>query len=223
MKIQEVIYKHLVEQEKSRLIYSDNCEKTEIGQENLDNAILDTKKRLAVRLQQGKCSHFLIEQIARHRLNKGEKFNHRVEFYNASELIDVIGLLENDKINHTDFNGEILKGFSKTHHGTYSGIGHSVVRNIKEYWFKKGKIRNERKNEFEQIKTDFESHGISSILNTMHSKAIRNKDLRGEWIIFKKHKEIKYYLCLACHYEEDKSIFGNKLKNCFNEFPELNL
>lgn len=222
MEIHKVIYQHLIEQEKRRVIHSHNCEETEVECAKLDSAILDTKNRLSVRLVQGKCSRLLTEQIARHRLNIGEKFNERIEFYNASEILDMLELLENDKINHTDFTGEILIGFSKIHHGTNSGNGYSIVRNIKEYWFKKGNIRNERQNEFQQIKSDYEQHGISVVLNMMHSRAISKKELRGEWIVFKKHEGKNYYLCLASHYEDDKTIFEEKLMKCLTEFPELN-
>lgn len=175
MEIHKVIYQHLIDQEKRRLIHYDNCEDTEIERANLDIAILDTKNRLSVRLTQGKCSRLLLEQIARHRLNIGEKFNERIEFYNASEILDMLELLENDKVNHTDFTGEVLIGFSKTHHGTYSGNGYSIVRNIKEYWFKKGNIRSERQNEFQQIRYDYGQHGISKILNMMHSRAMKKR------------------------------------------------
>jgi hypothetical protein len=222
MEIHKVIYQHLIEQENRRLIFYDYCEETEIRRENLGSAILDTKNRLSVRLTQGKCSRLLIEQIARHRLNVGEKFNERIEFYNASEILDMLEFLENDKVKHTDFTGEILNGFSKIHHGTYSGNGYSTVRNIKEYWFKKGNIRNEHLNEFQQIWSDYEHHGISAILNMMHSKAMGKKELKGEWIVFKKHEGKKYYLCLASHYEDDKTIFEEKLMKCLTEFPELN-
>ncbi|WPR71430.1 hypothetical protein SLW70_16065 [Flavobacterium sp. NG2] len=177
---------------------------------------------MSVRLIEGKCSRLLLEQIARHRLNIGEKFNERIEFYNASEIIDILDLLENDKVNYTDFTGEVLIGFSKTHHGTYSGNGYSIVRNIKEYWFKKGNIRRELQNEFQQISNDYGHQGISVILNVMHSSAMSKKELRGEWIVFKKHKGKKYYLCLASHYEDDKKIFEEKLMKCLTEFPELN-
>lgn len=222
MEIQKVIYQHFIEQENKRFIYYDECKVSEVERANLESAILDTKNRLSIRLTKGKCSSLLLEQIARHRLNIGEKFNKRIEFYNASEIIDMLEFLENDKINHTDFTGNILIGFSKTHHGTFSGNGYSVVRNIKEYWFKNGNIRNERQNEFQQIISDYEHFGISTVLNTMHSKAIANKELRGEWIVFKKHKGKKYYLCLASHYEDDKTIFERKLMKCLTEFPELN-
>ena len=222
MEIQEVIYQYLIEQENGRLIHSDKCEETEIERANLEEAILDTKNRLSVKLSQGKCSQLLLEQIARHRLNIGEKFNERIEFYNASEILDKLELLEYDKVNQTDFTGEILIGFSKTHHGTYSGNGYSIARNIKEYWFKKGKIRNNLQNEFQQIRTNYEHHGNSTVLNMMHSKAIGKKELKGEWIVFKKHEGKKYYLCLACHYEDDKIIFEEKLMKCLVEFPELN-
>lgn len=222
MDIQQVIYNHFIEQENKRLIHYDMCKESEVERVNLDNAILDTINRLSIRLIKGKCSSFLTEQIARHRLNIGEKFNNRVEFYNASEIIDMLEYLENDKVNYTDFTGKILIGFSKTHHGAFSGIGYSLIRNIKEYWFKNGSIRNERQNEFQQITTEYGHLQISAVLNAMHSKALANRELRGEWIVFKKHEDKKYYLCLASHYEDDKTIYENKLLKCLVEFPELN-
>lgn len=147
----------------------------------------------------------------------------RIEFYNASEIIDMIGLLEHDKISHDNFKRKELIGFSKIHHGSFAGIGSSIVRNVKEYWFqfKKSEIRKDRQNEFQEIRSEYEHYGIPAVLNMMHSRALSNRELKGEWIIFKKHEGKKYYLSLACHYEGDKSIFENKIIKCLSEFPEL--
>lgn len=77
MEIHKVIYLHLIEAKIRGLIHYDNCVKTAIEHSNLIYAILDKKNRLSVSLIQGKCSNRLMKQIARPRLNIGEKFNDR--------------------------------------------------------------------------------------------------------------------------------------------------
>ena len=67
---------------------------------------------------------------------------------------------------------------------------------------------------------------MPAILNAMHNKAISeraaNRELKGEWLIYKWVENKNYYLCLATHKERDQNIFENKLKPCLMEFPELN-
>jgi hypothetical protein len=221
MEIQDILYQNYVNQERERLISTGKCVEYEIDREKLDEAVLDTRKRLEVKLVNGECSQLIIEQIARHRLNIGEKFNNKIEFYNASEVIDMIDLIENDKVEHTDFTGPILNGFSKIHHGAYSSRGYSIVRNVKEYWYKKGEIRSSRRESFNKLLNEYERHGIVSVANAMHTQAMATKDLKGEWIIFKNFNGKKYFLCLATHSEGDEVIYGAKIKSCLEEFPKL--
>jgi hypothetical protein len=46
-------------------------------------------------------------------------------------------------------------------------------------------------------------------------------NLTGEWIIFAKHQGRNYYLCLASHIEEDKTIAHNIKLTCLPQFPFL--
>lgn len=61
----------------------------------------------------------------------------------------------------------------------------------------------------------------------MHKKAVYNRKLKGEWLIYKIVNNKKYYLCLASHregvnrIESDKNIFKNKISKCLLEFPKL--
>lgn len=216
-----VIYNHFVEQEKQKSIHTNDCEIIEINQSVFDKAILDTQKRLEIKLSSGKCSKLLVEQITRHRLNLGERFSDKIEFYNASEILDVIELLEKNEIKYDNFKRQTLIGFSKVHHGSYSGQGYSVVRNLKEFWYKKGKIRGERKHEFQEIVINYEKYGISAVANAMHSTAIATKELKGEWLIFKQINGKKFYLCLASHLESDEDIFEKKISSTISDFPEI--
>jgi hypothetical protein len=45
--------------------------------------------------------------------------------------------------------------------------------------------------------------------------------LTGEWIIFAKHEEQNYYLCLATHTSGDEAIFARIASACFRQFPFL--
>ncbi|MDY8137506.1 hypothetical protein [Aquimarina sp. 2201CG5-10] len=221
MEIEEAIYNYYLSQESARFIPESKCEKFEVSLNKFEEVYIDTEERLKMKLTNGKCSRLLKEQITRHRLNLGEKFSQKIGFYNASEIIDIIGHLEQDELSGSDFTGETLIGFSKVHHGTYSGIGYSVIRNIKEYWFKRGKIKDNRRRIFNDFLKKYEQHGIVSVANAMHTHAMHSKDLKGEWIIYKKVDGKKYFLCLATHKEGDEVIYDKKIKTCLEEFPEL--
>lgn len=192
---------------------------------------LDIKKRLEVKLKnRGVCSDFLVTQLARHRCNLGELYSNKnegenfqfLEYYNSSEILDIIELVESDKRSGELFKKHPLKGLYKIHHGSHSGYGYSLMLNIKNYWFnKKDELIPKREKELDQI---IEKTGLSRIsvpLNEMHTKAVASKDLTGEWIIYAQHNKINYFLCLALHNEGDENIFKNKIEVCLKEFPKL--
>ena len=59
---------------------------------------------------------------------------------------------EHKKIIGLPFQNEPLKGYLHVHHNSYSSLGYSIIRNIKEYWFNKsGEIKNIRKTDFDEI------------------------------------------------------------------------
>jgi hypothetical protein len=227
--ILEIIYDHFCEQENNRLI---NIEKTEpISISSIEYEVVrkDIIERLKVKLKKGVCSDFLINQLAIHKAQLGEKYGDVIEFYNVSEILNLIEKIENDELTGLPYNKEPLKGYLHIHHNACSGIGASLIRNVKEYWFtNKGVIHKCRVKEFEEILNQNRNGKLSTIAIIMHQKAIFNRNLRGEWLIYRIVDNKKYYLCLASHregvdrVESDENIFLNKISKCLLEFQELN-
>ncbi|WP_111447191.1 hypothetical protein [Breznakibacter xylanolyticus] len=220
-KVAELLYNHLCQQETDRLVSENKTEEFNVPSDEIAKLTSCAKERIKIKLKSGKCSSLLIGQMVLHMGNYGEKFKDKIEYYNASEIFDLVENIENGKVSGTDFERDILNGFSHIHHGSYASIGYNIVRNVKEYWFKKKRIRNEKINDFKQIVEQFGTSNISAIAITMHNKAIFNKDLRGEWLIYKNMNGLKYYLCLATHGESDEFIYNEKIKPCLVEFPGL--
>lgn len=226
-KISEILYEHLCNEEINRNVSVEKTEPVLIDPIKIEKCRTDTKECLKIKLKTGFCSKLLIEQLTIHRANYGEKFGDKIEFYNTSEILDLIGNLENDKLTGSPFAGKKLNGYLHIHHSTYASLGYSVVRNVKEYWYKNKKIRKEKIQDFENIVTEYGNNNISAVAITMHQKAISNRELKGEWLIYKKYDGKNYYLCLASHREgtnrivSDTNIFDNKISKCLAEFPEL--
>lgn len=88
-------------------------------------------------------------------------------------------------------------------------------------------MRKSKIEEFEKILDKYKNENLSAIAIEMHQKAMGNKELKGEWLIYKIMNGKKYYLCLASHREgkdrkeSDENIFKNKIAKCLVEFPEL--
>ena len=98
-----------------------------------------------------------------------------------------------------------------------------LLMNIRNYWFnKQGQIHKKRKADYKNI---IDKHKLSKhiIMSNLHSQAIygNERKLTGEWLIYTRVQEVNYFLCLASHTEGDNSIYENKIKECYNEFPEL--
>ncbi|WP_123875884.1 hypothetical protein [Flavobacterium araucananum] len=225
--ISTIIFNHLSEHENQRNITLEKTELIEIDNGLLSSCENDIRERLKIKLSKGFCSKILIEQLSFHKANYGEKFGDKVEYFNTPEILNLIENLENKKIIGLPFTGELLKPYLHIHLSPFSSLGYSLVRNIKEFWFKKGTIRNEKSNEFEEIVKKYNVENLSAIANEMHQKAISNKDLKGEWLIYRTENDINYYLCLASHREgkdrkeSDENIFKMKIEKCLTEFTQL--
>lgn len=225
--ILKIIYKHLCNEENDRLITIEKTKPISISSTEYEEYRKDVIERLKIKLKTGVCSEFLINQLSIHKANLGEKYGDKIEFYNVSEILNIIEKTENDKLVGLPYNKVPLKGCLHIHHNAYSGFGASLVRNVKEYWFKNGVIRPHRVEEFEEILNQHSNGKISTVAIMMHQKAVFNRDLRGEWIIYRIVDNKKYYLCLASHreginrIESDENIFLNKISKCLLEFSEL--
>lgn len=219
--ISDLIYDDLSLQESESNIGLEKVEEISIDEKKFNISISDVEQRLDIKLVTGKCSNVLINQLARHYCMLGELFKDKVEFYNSSEILNLIEYLEKDKQAGTTFNRSVLKGYMHIHHGAFATFGYSLVRNVKEYWFNKNKkIKRERTSEYQSIVSLYPEN-IVAIANMMHQTAILNKNLRGEWLIYKIVDNRKYYLCLATHNEGDEKIFNDKIRKCVEQFPEL--
>ncbi|MBT6686638.1 MAG: hypothetical protein HN704_01395 [Bacteroidetes bacterium] len=215
-----------------RKITFDNVSTFDIKNSQFNICKKDIIERLKIKLRnKGKYSKLLLNQLTIHKCNFGEKFNVSdaedeayIEFYNSSEILDIIELIEKENTNLSNqFKHKPLQGLYKFHHNAYSGIGYSLLMNIRNYWFnKQGQIHKKRKADYKNI---IDKHKLSKhiIMSNLHSQAIygNERKLTGEWLIYTRVQEVNYFLCLASHTEGDNSIYENKIKECYNEFPEL--
>lgn len=64
------------------------------------------------------------------------------------------------------------------------------------------------------------SHRV--VHETIEDQANDNK-LTGEWIVFAKHNQNNYYLCLNTHNAGDQMIFDRINSNCQRDFPFLSV
>ena len=230
--IEKRIFDHYRGELDSRKTTTQKVDKYSIPDNEYNNCVHDIQERLKIKLKgSGTYSTVLLHQLSRHKCQLGEEFNIKeenntkaVEYYNSSEILDLIEYIEQGKVNERcePFKGEILKGLYHIHHDAYSG-GFSLTFNIFKYWFneKTGLMHGKKKKDFENIITNA-GQNISAIAQQMHSKAIMTlkaeQKLTGEWLIFDKKDGINRYLCLATHHEGDKYIFDNKIQPCYLEF-----
>ena len=229
MELERKICDFYCEQLKDKKSQMENYVPYEKDESILENPLRDIKNRLAVKLKlnDGICSQVLLDQLTRHHANLGEKTSDGIVYYNAREIIDLIGYVEEGKVKPKKgdvFKYEPLKGLIKVHHGAYSGVGYSLLRNIKEYWYGRnddGVILEKKRKKFITIIDNLGKENIVAIANQMHMKAVMSKDLKGEWLIYHKDDNRNYYLCLASHNEGDPNIFNKKIEKCYLEFPNL--
>lgn len=190
----------------------------------------DLTEKLRIKLKySGKVSEVLVEQLFVHHLEIGERYIIAnddkpltvIEFYKSKGLLDLIGLIELDKCptEQEPFETELLKGLSYVCHGA-STKGYSAVKNCIHYWYYNGKLKKSRETELQELLDESEL----DVATRMFSKALaslKTNDVTGDWLIYKNHNEINYYLCLVKQDEGDASIYEHKIRRCLDEFPEL--
>lgn len=210
-----------------------NCSEEIPDQESINNALNDLNNRLKIKLKRcGKISSILKNQLLNHHLQVGEKYLIKesdkkltavIEFFQSREILDLIESIENDTFptrQRRAFRGQYLNGMMHVHHGAYASKGYSAIKNCIDYWYYKGKIKPNKLSEFRDLLAESEQN----IGARMYQKAIYAKlknGLTGEWIIYKVHEGINYFLCLAKHDEGDEDIYRDKIYPCIKEFPEL--
>ena len=180
-------------------------------------AVEDVRQRLNVKLSTGFCSSVLVNQIARHYCNIGERFADTIEFYHGSTILDTIELLEKGKLKGEEFTkSQLIGGLYKEHHSALSQIA-SISTNI-NHGINEGIVESAKKRS---------GNSLSGLLNSVHSDTInkrkRTGKLTGEWIVFVKIGSVNYYLCLATHQEGkgEAEIIYKKILPTFAEFTVL--
>ena len=170
----------------------------------------------------GVCSKILLYQLTRHRMQIGEVFGEALEYYRTSDILHIMEAIELNKMEGNVFRLAPLKGLYKIHHNPMSGLGYSLILNIKNYWFdNEEKIRKDKRKNYAAILDKVLDGNIAHIFNYMHMEAVHSKKLTGEWLVYAKHNNKNYFLCLATHNEGDQNIFSNKIVSCYQEFPEI--
>jgi len=213
----------------------ENTESSILSEARIQDAIIDVKKALEIKLKNGYCSTILIRQIAIHRLNGYEKFGSKYQNYHGSTILDTIEACEHgENVNIRPFKGNILNGLNHLHHNSNTFISKNIINSWKAQCRGKNEIeyQNIRLNEiYEALKKKYSEEiakqkSITVLLHEIHNKSI-NRDFQkktGEWIVFAEHIGVKYYLCLATH--EETKEFGDevilkRIDVCFDEFQEL--
>lgn len=109
--IHKILCNHFSERERNFNITLEKTELIEIDYHLLDKYEIDLKERLKIKLSTGVCSSFLVEQLCFHKANYGEKFGEKIEFFNVSEILQLIENLEKKDFQGLPFNNEPLKSY----------------------------------------------------------------------------------------------------------------
>ncbi len=169
-------------------------------------------------------SQFLLTQLAA--ISK-----HRT--YNSFSITDVIQELEGVgrgcKQRADTFKHSPLKGFYKAHFFD----ARFLSRNLINYWgleFEKSpklaslmmRIDDEEKRQ--PTKLGWQGRLAHEMTIAAYDEISKRNKQTGEWIIFARHDDLNYFLCLSQHTktkEEDQSIYDFLKLLCEDEFPFL--
>lgn len=207
----------------------------EVSIEDLEGAIYDVRERLKLKLRQGKVSSVLINQLAKHKLQVGEKFGNEIHFYHFQTILDTIECVEKGyTMNVRDFRKPLLAHFKHIHHNSNTFVVHNMLNYWKKMIGKEDEIsfQNEL---LQKIYINLVTNGsskevaqkrcITILLGQIQDKNQLREQKRktGEWIILYPKDGINYYLCLATHMESKEysdQVVYDRLAPCLEEFPE---
>lgn len=106
---------------------------------------------------------------------------------------------------HDRFRGRWLRGLNKKHFMQPAYL----MRNIANHW----------KNRFNELHKIEPSQVVHHALLEGYKKRAWDRQLTGQYIIFAEQADVKYYLTLGIH-QDDESIW-RRCQLCADEFPEL--
>jgi hypothetical protein len=204
-----------------------NDKKNQFSVEDINPSSIDIQQRLNEKLQTGKCSSVIINQIALHSLGGYEKFGDEIHQYHFPSILNTIEYIEKDiPIKIVAFKHKPLLGLKHAHHNSNT----FAIQNMLNHWKSMVGKNNEiefQNNLLESIHNDISNESqqekVLQILlqKVLYASKARNSNKHsGEWIVFGVINDVKYYLCLGTHNEDDQDIY-ERLKKCLDEFPIL--
>lgn len=177
------------------------------------------------RLDKKRVSTLLMVQLASARKSRS---------FDTFSVTDVIGFLEGLRLTKIvkdpeKFKYPPLDCFWKVHFTGPVFLERNLANELGIFNRKNKKLRLLCERVIEQEKRDPSPDGWQGRLahtltiEAYEARAAR-KEMTGEWIIFGRHKDQNYYLCIAQHSsskETDQEIFDAIKRNCEQEFPFL--
>jgi hypothetical protein len=169
-----------------------------------------------VKLKTGRCSEIMRNEIAE---------GMRQRTISAFAVYDEIGQMEQSDPPRRSgtklakpLTGELLAGLMHKHYKTASM--QDFMLNIENHWRRRDN-RVERQRIEDEVRngghTGKAAHEI--VLGGYQARHGGNQ-MTGEWIVYAVVDGVNYYLTLSTHGEPDSAI-RERVKNCFDEFPEL--
>lgn len=145
---------------------------------------------------------------------------------NPFQVVDEIRTLEDSaRVTRTkpasQFTRDPLKGLWHKHFFCSRFMAHNMMNHLSG-----GKLEKLVNEVLDPNKSPVVTEGMIRELShrvTVEAFEERASDgnLTGEWIVFAKHEEKNYYLCLATHHTGDESIFNSIRAACWPQFPFL--
>lgn len=178
-----------------------------------------------------------LSQVAKNRISEflliqlTSACKHRL--YNTFSITDVIQDLEwggrGIKRRVSEFKHPPLKGLFKAHFFDE----HFLMRNLINHWglqfdnrskFESMYLRVKEEEENNPSKHSWQGRLVHEFVIGGYEDRARQSKLTGEWIIFAKHNNQNYYLCISTHtksHTEDHNIYNFLTLLCEHEYPFL--
>ena len=174
-------------------------------------ALSDVEGWLGLKMHTGEYSSAFAKELAVHMVER---------CYNVHAVYDELSVLEGTSVRGTptrpasEFKRAPLKGLWHKHHAQ----AYFIVQNIVNHW-----SSDRRHSQLSQNVLDDGGsldHLTDHLIVGAYEERARHQALTGEWIIFAKAGSRNFYLTLACHAENDATIFERARENG-REFIEL--
>ena len=176
-------------------------------------------------VEKSRVSQFLLAQLT-------SAYKHRV--LNSFAITDVIQKLEGAgrdglKVREEPFKHAPLKGFWKAHFFDASFL----MKNLINEWgleFKESKkfealcVRVIAEEEGHPSPRGWQGRLAHELAISGYESRAKDRKITGEWVIFGKHENKNYYLCVAKHSaskDGDEEIYGGIKYLCRSEYPFL--